>query len=265
MRLFRHFSLTLLLGAALIGAFFTFDCRAAAPGERNFSDEQLAVIALKTLKILHNNHYRQLELTPKTAVAHFETYIKSLDEGKFFFTQQDIQLFKGTPEEHFTALLKGDSSKAFQIYNRFLQRHREYRKFAENLLNQKLDFTGNEEFTPDRSKLPRCKDEKELKSLWTKRVKNEVLFYRLFDRAMKESSDAEDRKALEDAKRWNAGSPESKVLKRLRDLSNANEKREKIDKLLTSINCYYSYFVGAFKKLDKKDKAIVRKLKENID
>lgn len=40
------------------------------------------------------------------------------------------------------------------------------------------------------------------------------------------------------------------------------EKREKIDKLLTSINCYYSYFGGAFKKLDKKDNKDEKKKKE---
>ena len=226
----------LLLSAGIISGVFQSRCYAAAPGEREFSDEQLSSITLKTLKVLHTNHYRQLELTPKVAVAHFDSYIKALDDGKFFFTENDIKIFRTTPEEHLAALLKGDNTKAFQIYNRFLARHKEYRQFAEALLKSKLDFTKDEEFTPDRAKLPRCKNDAELKELWTKRVKNEVLFYRLFDRAMEESSDAEDKKALEDAKRWNSGTPESKVLRRLRDVSNAVEKREKIDILGIYLN-----------------------------
>ncbi|MBO5792562.1 MAG: carboxy terminal-processing peptidase [Lentisphaeria bacterium] len=234
-RIRASFPVSLLL-TGLTVLFFTFNCCGAAPDENAFSDEQLSAITLKTLQTLHKNHYRQIELTSKLAVAHLEAYIKALDGNNDFFTEKDIKLFKRPPEEHFSALLKGDNTKAFQIYGRFLARHAEYRAFAEKLLKTKIDFTVDEEFTPDRSKLPRCKDDAELHALWHKRIKNEVLFYRLFDRAMAESKDPEDRKALEDAKRWNAGTPESKVLKRLRDVSNAVQKRSKIDILGIYLN-----------------------------
>ena len=216
--------------------FFVLTCSASAPGEVDHTDAELADITTRTLAILHKNHYRQLDLTPKVAVAHLDTFIKDLDGGNFFFTEKDIKLFKRPPEELYAALLKGDNSRAFQIYNRFLVRQREYRQYAEKLLKTKIDFTTDEEFIADRTKLPRCKNDAELKVLWQKRIKNEVLFYRLFDRAMEESKDPEDRKALADAKRWNAGTPESKVLKRLRDVSNAIEKRSKIDILGIYLN-----------------------------
>ncbi|MBQ9754814.1 MAG: carboxy terminal-processing peptidase [Lentisphaeria bacterium] len=216
--------------------FFVLTCSASAPGEVDHTDAELADITTRTLAILHKNHYRQLDLTPKVAVAHLDTFIKDLDGGNFFFTEKDVKLFKRPPEELYAALLKGDNSRAFQIYNRFLIRQREYRQYAEKLLKTKIDFTTDEEFIADRTKLPRCKNDAELKVLWQKRIKNEVLFYRLFDRAMEESKDPEDRKALADAKRWNAGTPESKVLKRLRDVSNAIEKRSKIDILGIYLN-----------------------------
>ena len=232
----KNFCLPTVFASAVLIFSLAFTCGASAPGEHEYTDEDLANITRKTLAILHKNHYRQLDLTPKVAVDHLETYIKDLDGSKFFFTEDDIKLFKRAPEELFAALVKGDNSRAFQIYNRFLVRQREYRQYAEKLLKSKLDFNTNEEFIPDRTKLPRCQNDAELKALWLKRIKNEVLFYRLFDRAMKESKDPEDRKALADAKRWNAGTPESKVLKRLRDVSNAVEKRNKIDILGIYLN-----------------------------
>ena len=215
---------------------FALPLCAAAPGESAFSEEQLSAITVKALKILHNYHYRQLEFTPKVAQDHHEMYIKSLDGGKFFFTQDDIRSFSRPAQELFAALLKGDNTLAFRIYERYLVRYGEYKKFAEELLKTKLDFSKDEEYTPDRTKLPRCKDEAELKKLWEQRIKNDVLFYRLLDRAMNDSKDPEDRKALDDAKRWNAGTPESKVLKRLRDVGNSVKKREKIDILGIYLN-----------------------------
>ena len=209
---------------------------ATPPGEGSFSQEQLSGITIKALKILHNYHYRQLEFTPQVAKDHFEAYLKFLDGGKFFFTEEDVKGFSRTPNEFFTALLKGDNTLAFQIYDRYRVRHSEYKKFAEALLKNNMDFTKDEEFIPDRTKLPRCKNDSELKKLWEQRIKNDVLFYRLFDRAMEQSKDPDDRKALDDAKKWNAGTPESKVLKRLRDVHNAVNKREKIDILGIYLN-----------------------------
>ena len=130
---YKSLSRLRFLTAAVIFLFLSvFTCGASAPGESDYSDAELTNITLRTLKTLHKNHYRQLELTPKVALAHFETYIKDLDGNKFFFTEQDIKLFKRPPEELFAALLKGDNSKAFQIYSRFLSRHREYRQYAES-------------------------------------------------------------------------------------------------------------------------------------
>ena len=213
-----------------------FALAAAAPGESVYSDEQLSEITLKTLKILASKHYRQLEFSPKFAGDHFDLYVKSLDGSKVFFTAEDIKSFNADPQKLLDALLKGDNTMAFAVYNRFLARHKEYRKFAEKMLRSKLDFSEDETFISDRSKLPYCKNDAELKELWRKRLKNEVLFYQLFDRAIKESSDPEDKKALDDAKRWNAGTPVSKVLKRLRDVSNAVEKRSKVDILGIYLN-----------------------------
>ena len=235
-RYLKHLSVLLLLGAIIPALFFSFRCSASATGESAFTDTQLSNITVKTLKTLHKNHYRQPKLTAKLAVNHLDAYIKDLDGDNFFFTESDVKLFKRAPEVHLAELLKGDNTRVFQIYRYFLARHREYRKLAESLLNSKLDFSADEEFTPDRSKLPRCKNEAELKELWRKRIKNEVLFYRLLDRAMSESSNPDDRKALEDAQKWNSGTPESKVLKRLRDVSNAIEKRSNIDILGIYLN-----------------------------
>lgn len=221
-------------GAAVL--LLTVFSAAAASGESAYSDEQLSGITLKTLEILTSKHYRQPELSQKLARDHFDLYIKALDGNKDFFTDEDIKSFNASPEKLLAALLKGDNAMAFTVYERFLARHKEYRSFAENMLKAPIDFVKDETFSADRKKLPRCKNDAELKELWRKRLKNEVLFYRLFDRALKESADPEDKKLMDDARRWNAGTPVSKVLKRLRDVSNAVEKRSKVDILGIYLN-----------------------------
>lgn len=224
----RHLLRAVIFGAILTSLFFVFRLQAAGKTER-FSEEQLSGISLKVQKILVKNHYRRLPLSPEVARDHIDFYIKALDGERSFFTEEDIASFDLDPKKLFDALRKGDNSLAFQIYARYRARCRAYREFAVKMLQSKIDFTKDEELVTDRSKLPRCKNDAELHELWRKRIKNEVIFYRLFNRALKESTDPEDRKAMEDAARWNAGTPESKVLKRLRDVSNAVEKREKID------------------------------------
>ena len=231
----RRFIGIAVAAAVLLPLLSVRQLQAAARNE-SFSDEQLAAISLNMQKIFSSRHYRQLAMSPKVARDHMDFYIKSLDGDKSFFTEEDIRSFDLDPEKLFTALRKGDNTLAFRIYDRFRARYRAYRKFAAKMLSEKIDFSKDEEFIADRTKLPRCKNDAELRELWRKRVKNEVLFYRLFNRALKESADPEERKSLEDADRWNAGTPESKVLKRLRDVSNAVEKRGKIDILGIYLN-----------------------------
>ena len=156
----RHWSFFLF-----VLCFFALTLK-AAPGESPFSDEQLSAITIKALKILHNYHYRQLEFTPKVASDHLKFYIKALDGGNFFLTEEDVKSFSRPPHELFKALLEGNNTIAFAIYKRFLARHSEYKKFAETFLKSKMDFSKDEEFIPDRTKLPRCKNDAELKKLW---------------------------------------------------------------------------------------------------
>ena len=224
----RYLFRAAVIGAVLVPLFFVFRLQAAAKTER-FTDEQLSDITLKIQKIFVKDHYRRLPLSPEVARSHIDFYIKALDGEKSFFTEEDIKSFDLDPKKLYDALRKGDNTLAFRIYARFRARYQAYREFASKMLRTKIDFTKDEELITDRSKLPRCRNDAELHELWRKRIKNEVIFYRLFNRALKESTDPEDRKSMEDAARWNAGTPESKVLKRLRDVSNAVEKREKID------------------------------------
>ncbi|MBQ7695027.1 MAG: carboxy terminal-processing peptidase [Lentisphaeria bacterium] len=224
----RHLLRAVVFGAILTSLFFVFRLQAAGKTER-FAEEQLSGISLKVQRILVKNHYRRLPLSPEVARSHIDFYIKALDGERSFFTEEDIAGFDLDPQKLYDALRKGDNSLAFQIYARYRARYRAYREFAVKMLQSKIDFSKDEELVTDRSKLPWCKNDAELHELWRKRIKNEVIFYRLFNRALKESTDPEDRKSMEDAARWNAGTPESKVMKRLRDVSNAVEKREKID------------------------------------
>ncbi|MDD3155154.1 MAG: PDZ domain-containing protein, partial [Victivallaceae bacterium] len=236
-----------ILAVVLFSALPVF---AAAPTEA----QQLGIITKLTGRLIPENHYRRQALDKQSSSAIFDMYFKMLDPNKIYFTQKDIEAFEPQRAKLDEQMRDGNVTFAFEVYERFRKRVDEYYAYAEKLLNsKKLDFTVEESFVPDRRKEARAKDEAELHELWRKRLKNDVLYFRLTRRAldeeMKKSSGKEKtEKKLETAssaaaktrkdddlaavrKLWQKRTPEEKVLTRLRDFANDIRQKEKIDVL----------------------------------
>lgn len=215
----------------------------AAPAKgREYGDKELAVITRMMAQILSKNHYRQQPLNTELSKQLFDEYLYELDPSKIYFTEEDVTNFSSDRELLCKQLQAGDSSFAFRVYDCFRIRNSEFRAFAEKRLKEPFDFTLDESFLLDRAQAPRAKNRAELETLWYLRLKNDVLSYRLLNRAQEEErakqpkKDSVVEKENSAVAKWEIRNPAEKVLSRLRDISNEVQQKERIDILGIYLN-----------------------------
>jgi len=212
-----------------------------AYGDNKLSEKQkLKTITELATAIISKSHYRQHVLDNKISSKIFDAYFKILDSSKIYFTKDDIKRFEKYRYYLDDLTRDGNSDFAFEVYKFYLQRLQAYRKFAEQKLKKGFDFTKDETIQTGRSKLARLENMDQLKELWRKRLKGDVLYFRLLKRSMQLDKDnaqkaAEkgikvDKKAIEILeKMWRKQSPEQKILRRLRDIYNETSQKSKLN------------------------------------
>lgn len=194
-------------------------------------------------KILEDKHYRKQPLDQTVSEKIYNEYLKFLDPNHMFFTQEDIAELDKYKLVLNDELKKGEANFAFKAYDIFKKRSREYKQFAQEKLKNDFDFKSDEVFVFDRRKLPYAKNDTELHELWTKKLKNDVLTTKLFDRLVLEDSNKHDEKDTEKIQKlWNNKTPAEKILTRLRDYDNDLNQKTSIDILsiyLTAVSQVY--------------------------
>lgn len=199
-------------------------------------NDKLSLITRLVSRIIAKNHYRQHPLNDTISAQIFDDYFKRLDGNKTFFTAKDIQKFKPYSLLLDDMIEKGNFQFAFEVYDLFLKRFSEYRAFSEKLLDDGFDFTVDEEFVMDRRNLPPPENLQELHEIWRKKLKNDVLTFRLMARAQKEI-DEENLKKNPKAVVIKMESPEEKIRRRLRDVYNSLSQRDRFDILSEFLSC----------------------------
>ncbi|MGD9895725.1 MAG: carboxy terminal-processing peptidase [Candidatus Methylacidiphilaceae bacterium] len=149
-----------------------------APAELRASLDQTqgGKIAKLVAVFLQQAHFSQRPFDEQISQTFLHNYLDALDFNHTIFLQSDIDEFEkkyGTSLGDYTR--REDISPALDIYNRFLTRAAEQERGIETLLSEPHDFSKDEAYRPDRSKLPWPKDEAEARELWRKRVKYELL------------------------------------------------------------------------------------------
>ncbi|TWR13526.1 PDZ domain-containing protein, partial [Xanthomonas vasicola] len=109
----------------------------------------------------------------------FKRYLETLDGGKQFFTQADIDSFAPLQAGVGDALRGGNLEPAFQVFSVYKKRVDQRVKYARDLLKQDFDFSGNDKFEYDRKDVPWAADDKQLDVLWRKSVMNDWLRLKL--------------------------------------------------------------------------------------
>jgi len=210
--------------------------------------QELGIITKLASALIANSHYRQHKLDNKISSKIFDAYFKTLDPGKIYFTKEDIKRFEKYRYYLDDLTDMGNTDFAFEVYRFYIERLKTYRHFAEEKLKKGFDFSKDEYIDADRSKVERCENLEQLKDVWRKRLKSDVLYFRLLKRSMQLDKDNAlkaakkggkvDKKAAEImAKMWSKQTPEEKILRRLRDVYNEMSQKSKISILSYYLTC----------------------------
>ena len=238
----KHARMTLLLFLALL---FLAPVRGNAAPEKVYKDHELKLISRLTALILRFNHYRPQELNEELSQRLYDKYLNDLDPQHIYFTEEDLKSFEVRKKMLAPDLLQGKMDFVFTVYNLYRTRLAEYIAFAEQETARKQDFTLDESWDLEREKAPRPANKKEQQELWRLRIKGDLLLYRLLDRAMHEDKDVQKnlkQEAAAAAWKWEASTPAKRLLKRLRDISNEVNKKDRIDILGIYLNALAQVF-----------------------
>ena len=122
-----------------------------------------AQTAYLSAQILGRYHYKSVPLDDAMSEKIFDRYLKALDPERLFFTQADFDSFADARTRLDDAILKGNLSAPFTIFQRFEQRVTERLTDARELLARDFDFSVKEGYPYARDKAPWPKDDAEVR------------------------------------------------------------------------------------------------------
>lgn len=130
-------------------------------------------------KVIDRYSFKKQKLDASLSEKIFDRYLETLDAGKTFFYQGDIDRFSRFRRELDQVLREGRLDPAFDIFRLYRDRVEDRVAYAKGWLNKELDFTIDENYQVDRESATWAKDRAELDDLWRKRVKNDYLSLKL--------------------------------------------------------------------------------------
>jgi len=206
--------------------------------------KEMGNIARIAAALTARQHYRQQPIDDRISSTLFDEYFKTLDPNKLYLTQRDINKFKSYRNKLDDQIHYGQIKFAFEAFNKLVEKVKYFDRYTDVLLKKGFDFSKKESFMIDRSKLPWAKNNEELKDVWRKKIKNDILTYRLMDKARKEKELEETKKEKkpevekksEDKKinihsSWKNKTPEERVRKRVSQYLNYLQQNEPINVL----------------------------------
>jgi carboxyl-terminal processing protease len=149
-------------------------------------------VTMEIVRNLRKNHYRKLPLDDALSSKVFDRYFSEIDPMKFYFLTSDIKDFDPYRYHLNDALVIGDVSPAFKIYNRYQIRLAQRLIFLTSHIDsglKDLDLDKDESIEADREKAPWPSTRADLENLWLKGLKNEVINLRLDGKSMEEVTD----------------------------------------------------------------------------
>ena len=123
--------------------------------------------------------YRPRELDQAVADQVFDKYLESLDGGKQYFLQSDIDGFAPLRAQVTDAIRNGNTGIADEVFAVYTQRSADRVGYVRELLKTEPDFSLDESYDYDREDAPWPADRAEVNELWRKSVKNDWLRLKL--------------------------------------------------------------------------------------
>lgn len=152
-------------------------------------DETYKRVSQVITQFLSLYHYKKQKLNDSLSSVIFDQYINALDNNKLYFLKSDLDNFEKYRYQIDDFLKEGNISAAFEIFYVYKKRLNERIKYINALLHDKIDFSVNESFSPDREKSDWAKTSEELDELWRLRIKNDALNLTLSGKDWKGATD----------------------------------------------------------------------------
>ena len=172
----------LVLGGALVitatSSATVTDIKPGTPFTPLQPDREQAVTTQQIMNNLLRGHYESRRLDDQLSSRIYDLYLEDLDSTRSYLLAADIKGFEQYRLQFDDALMRGDSTFAFKMYNLLQQRMSERLSFILKELKTNAaayQFTSNERLELDREKAPWAQTSEELDELWRKRLKNALL------------------------------------------------------------------------------------------
>lgn len=154
------------------------------PGSNNLKPEpRQAKVAKEIAELVSTVSYKRIQLNDSISNVIFNNYLKEMDANHSYFLASDIKEFEKYRKTFDDDLKTGDLSAAFFMFNTYQRRYNEKISYSIKQLNDKFDFTKNDTYTYDRSKLPWFKNQTESDNVWHNKVKYDYLNLKLAGQA----------------------------------------------------------------------------------
>jgi carboxyl-terminal processing protease len=137
--------------------------------------EKHSEISERVTQIIEELHYSRPRIDNSFSSAILDRYLDTLDGNRLYFLNSDISSFGRYRYELDERARSGELQPVFEIFNVFRARTQERVEYAIALLDKEPDFTLEEDYRFDRSKLPWPNSDEEIHEIWRKRVKNDGL------------------------------------------------------------------------------------------
>lgn len=138
-------------------------------------------IARMVARFLGSAHYSRRRFDAELGQKMFDRYLDALDPQKLYFLKSDVAQFSiaRTNLDDIT-LRQGDTSAAYDLFNRFLKRYdQSYALVMDRLKNGTFVFTNDASYLVNRKDAERPKDLEEARRLWNDRLSFEYLAEKL--------------------------------------------------------------------------------------
>lgn len=236
-----RFRLALMALPVLAGltAYIFLGSRCAAaykPEEVNTKKEQ-AILDIM-IRVLNNAHYSPVKINDEYSHKVFDTYLERMDFSRKILLQSDIDELKG---KYYDAIDDQVKAQTFEFFNRSaeiaVQRVAEDRKYYTEILSKPFDFSTKETVELDPEKQGYAKDATQMKEIWRKYLKYQVMV-RFVDMKKDMEKAIADKKpdAKEKADTTLEREAREKVLKTQNDIFDRLAKVDRDDRMASYLN-----------------------------
>ena len=204
-------------------------------------------IALATAYLMQKRHYLEQPLNDEVSEKFFHRYFEELDGQRLIFTQEDINEFASysTNLDNLTFNRRGqaDTTPAYKIFARFLQRMEQRVNFVTNQLKTaKFEFNTDERIPLSRRDEPFPRDLDEAKQLWLQRLRFEYLQEKIVRSSSPKANDV-------------ATKPDSKTNKKSAktEPTTPEKKKTEAEEIAEKLTKRYNTLLHYFKEMESED------------